>query len=359
MTTYAAAPLTDLLSALFQEAGATTEVAETTAAILVEGDLLGHHTHGTKLAQGYLKDLKAGHACGDHQRLEIVESSPVAATIDGHYLLGPYLVQRALTHAQQAADGFGIGIVSLKRSHHIACLAAYLRPLVERNLIPLVLSSDPAVASVAPYGGTTPVYTPNPLAIGIPGREHPLLIDVSMSTITNGTVNKTRAEGGKLAHPAILTHRGTVSDDPEDFFTTPPGSILPLGEKAFGHKGFALGLMIEALTSALSGYGRKDAPTGWGASVTVMVIDPARFGGTDAFLDETGFLAQRCLDAERADPDVAVRLPGQSGLAKRQGYLRDGIPLPEDVVASLRQAVADSAQAKSALGRSLGLSQEG
>jgi len=355
MTTYAATPLTDLLTALFQEAGATAEVAATTADVLVEGDLLGHHTHGIKLAHGYLKDLKAGKASGDPDALEMTESSPVAAVIDGHYVLGPYLVRRALEHARHAAEGFGIGIVTLKRSHHIACLAAYLRPLVERDLVPIVLSSDPAVASVAPYGGVTPVYTPNPLAIGIPGRDNPMLIDVSMSSITNGTVNKTRAEGGQLAHPAILTNRGTVSDDPEDFFTTPPGSILPLGGQAYGHKGFALGLMVEALTSALGGFGRKDAPTQWGASATVMVIDPARFGGIDAFVEETDFLTRRCLDAERADPDIAVRLPGQSGLAKRQRYLREGIPLPEDVVASLRQAIADSTLASGSLSRALGL----
>ncbi|SOC57395.1 Malate/lactate/ureidoglycolate dehydrogenase, LDH2 family [Chromohalobacter canadensis] len=355
MTTYSPEHLHELLTALFEEAGAHREVADTTADVLVEGDLLGHHTHGIKLANGYLKDLKAGKASGDPDTLEMTENSPVAAVIDGHYVLGPYLVRRALEHARQAAEGFGIGIVTLKRSHHIACLAAYLRPLVERDLVPIVLSSDPAVASVAPYGGVTPVYTPNPLAIGIPGRDNPMLIDVSMSSITNGTVNKTRAEGGKLAHPAILTNRGTVSDDPEDFFTNPSGSILPLGGQAFGHKGFALGLMIEALTSALGGFGRKDAPTQWGASATVMVIDPARFGGIDAFVEETDFLTRRCLDAERADPEVAVRLPGQSGLAKRKRYLREGIPLPDDVVDSLRQAVAGSTLADGSLSRALGL----
>ena len=345
MTRYDADTLRSTLITLFAENGASAEVAETTARILVEGDLLGHHTHGVKLAKGYLEDLKAGHASGDHERLEIHQNSPVAALFDGHYLLGPYLVQRALDHCREAATNFGIGIVSLKRSHHIACLAAYLQPLVEANLIPLILTSDPAVASVAPYGGLDRVYTPNPLAIGIPGREQPMLIDVSMSTITNGTLGKTRAAGDKLDHPAILTGHGEVSDDPEDYFAEPPGSILPLGELAFGHKGFALGLMVEALTSALSGFGRKDAPEGWGASVMVMVIDPARFGGTEAFLDETDHVARRSLDSRPRDPAKPVRLPGQSGLARRRDYLDNGIPLPSDVVAAMRDAVTHSSLA--------------
>lgn len=345
MTRYDAATLRETLTTLFAENGASDDVARTTARILVEGDLLGHHTHGVKLANGYLKDLTAGHACGDPARLEIQQNSPVAALFDGHYLLGPYLVQRALDHCREAAETFGVGIVSLKRSHHIACLAAYLQPLVEANLIPLILSSDPAVASVAPFGGLDRVYTPNPLAIGIPGREQPMLIDVSMSTITNGTVAKTRATGGRLEHPAILSGEGELSDDPEAYFAEPGGSILPLGELAFGHKGFALGLMVEALTSALSGFGRKDAPTGWGASVMVMVIDPARFGGVDAFLDETDHLARRCLDSRPREAGKPVRLPGQSGLARRRDYLERGIPLPQDVVEAMREAVANSSLA--------------
>ncbi|GHB28297.1 Ldh family oxidoreductase [Salinicola rhizosphaerae] len=345
MTRHDAATLRQTLESLFAEAGATPTVAETTAHVLVEGDLLGHHTHGVKLANGYLKDLISGHAKGDDSVLEIHRTSPVAALFDGHYLLGPYVVQRALDHCRDAASEFGIGMVSVKRAHHIACLAAYLKPLVEANLIPLVLSSDPAVASVAPFGGLERVYTPNPLAIGIPGREQPMLIDVSMSTITNGTVAKTRAAGGKLQHPAILSGRGEASDDPEDYFAEPPGSILPLGELAFGHKGFALGLMVEALTSALAGFGRKDAPTGWGASVMVMVIDPARFGGTQAFLDETDFVARRCLDATPRDSKNPVRLPGQTGLACRKRYLAEGIPLPEDVVEAMREAVSRSSLA--------------
>ncbi|WP_110686728.1 Ldh family oxidoreductase [Salinicola aestuarinus] len=342
MTRHDPIALREMLKTLFVEGGADTEVAEVTARVLVEGDLLGHHTHGTKLANGYLKDLAAGHASGDPGDLEITQTSAVAALYDGHYLLGPYLVQRALDQCREAAATFGIGMVSLKRSHHIACLAGYLQPLVEANLIPLILTSDPAVASVAPFGGLDRVYTPNPLAIGIPGREQPLLIDVSMSTITNGTVAKARAAGDTLPHPAILTGHGQASDDPEAYFAEPPGSILPLGELAFGHKGFALGLMVEALTSALSGFGRKDSPDGWGASVMVMVIDPSKFGGAEAFLDETDHVARQCQASRPADTERPVRLPGQAALARRRDALDHGLALPQDVVDSLRDAVQGS-----------------
>ena len=58
-----------------------------------------------------------------------------------------------------------------------------------------------------------------------------------------------------------------------------PWILLPVGGAEYGHKGFGLALMVEALTQGLSGFGRADAPARWGASVFVQVIDPAAFGG--------------------------------------------------------------------------------
>lgn len=75
MKRYTTAWLNDVLVTLFMEAGASREVSETTSSILIEGDLLGHHTHGIKLANGYLRDLKSGHACGDHTALSVKKSA--------------------------------------------------------------------------------------------------------------------------------------------------------------------------------------------------------------------------------------------------------------------------------------------
>jgi L-lactate dehydrogenase len=111
------------------------------------------------------------------------------------------------------------------------------------------------------------------------------------------------------------------------FFADPPGTLLPLGGVEAGHKGFALGLLIEALTSALAGYGRADGETRWGASVLVLVIDPARFGGAEKFAREAGWMAE----AVHANPPVpggaAPRLPGERGLALRADQLAHGVAL--------------------------------
>lgn len=43
----------------------------------------------------------------------------------------------------------------------------------------------------------------------------------------------------------------------------PSGTILPLGSLTSGHKGFGLGLLVEALTGGLAGHGRADPADEW------------------------------------------------------------------------------------------------
>lgn len=327
---------------LFLDADVSPEVASVVSRVLVEGDLLGHHTHGVKLAQGYLRDLRSGHAKGQAASLQVVRQSPAAVLYDADYLLGPYCVEQALDFTARAARTFGIGVASIRRSHHIACLAAYLQRYTEQNLIPLVLTSDPAVASVAPHGGLDPVYTPNPLGIGIPTGDKPVLIDVSMSTITNGLVNKTHQAGGQLEHAALIDQDGQPTRDTATFFATPSGAILPLGSLEFGHKGFALGTLVEALTAGLGGFGRKDGVKQWGAAVTVLTFDPAFFGGVDELKAEMDHFVGACLESRPRVAQNPVRMPGHTGIARRAKAFEQGLELPDDVLAALRGAANEA-----------------
>lgn len=326
---------------LFLDAKVSPDVAAVVSRVLVEGDLLGHHTHGVKLAQGYLKDLRSGQAKGDAESLQIVRQTPAARLYDASYLLGPYCVEQALDFTAEAARTFGIGVATIRRSHHIACLAAYLQRYTEQNLIPLVLTSDPAVASVAPHGGLDPVYTPNPLGIGIPTGEKPILIDVSMSTITNGLVNKTHQAGGQLEHAALIGPDGQPTRDTAAYFGTPQGAILPLGSLEFGHKGFALGTMVEALTAGLGGFGRKDGVKQWGAAVTVLTFDPAFFGGVDELKAEMDHFVGACLESRPRVAQSPVRMPGHAGIARKAKAYEQGLELPDDVLAALRGAASE------------------
>lgn len=311
---------------LLVAAGMTPARAEVVARILVEGDLMGHTTHGLQLMGPYLKSIAKNEMLLDGEP-EIVASRPVTELWDGKNLPGPWLVENAFDSATKMALEFGTGTIVVRRCHHIGCLAAYMRPIAEKNLIGLLVSSDPANSTVSPYGGITPVYSPNPVAACFPTDGDPVILDISMSTTTNGLCMRTMKAGKQLPHRWVKDPDGQVSDDPATVFSDPPGSILPLGGIDSGHKGFALGLLVEALTGGLAGYGRADGTSDWGATVYVQVQDIEAFSGEFGFKRESSWLANACRESKTAPVDDPVRLPGEAGLGRRRQALKDGVEL--------------------------------
>lgn len=335
LTRHSAVALHRFAAELLGGAGLAADRADTVAKVLLEGDLMGHTTHGLALLAPYLSEIEKGTmtVIGDP---ETVRDYGSTVTWDGRYLPGPWLTMRALDLACERARSHNVATVVIRRSHHIACLQAYLKRATDRGLFVLLMCSDPSMRSVAPFGAVTPVYTPNPLAFGWPTDGDPVLVDISASTTTNGLSIRLNREGRKLDGPWLVDADGNPSDDPAVLFGERKGAILPLGGTDLGHKGFGLGLLVEALTAALGGHGRADEPARWGASVFLQVIDPEAFGGRDAFVREAGWLAAACREASPAKEGARVRLPGERGLRLRAEQLRAGVALHPEILPALQ-----------------------
>ena len=334
MTRYRAEELEALARGLLERTGMPVEKAIDVANVLVEGDLLGKSTHGLALLPLYLRDIEAGGMTlvGDP---DVLNDFGACQNWDGRKLPGPWLLRRATAEAIGRAKRFGMGAVGIQRSHHTACLGAYLRPAIDADCMMLLTLTDPGHRSVAPFGGVTPVLTSNPLAFGAPAPDAPILIDMSTALMTNGGVAAYRQRGEALPFPFLMDAHGQTSTDPNIIGADPPGTILPLGGLEAGHKGFSISLMVELLTGCLSGRGRAEGDDGWSAAVFILVIEPAAFGGTELFRRQVKALAGQCR-ASRSRPGLDhVDLPGARSLAKRERQQRDGVLLSAAIVAEL------------------------
>lgn len=332
---YAASELIAFAQGLFGKIGLTKNESKVTAEILLAGDLMGHTTHGLQLLAPYLQAIEKG-AIASTGAIEVIADRGAAALWDGNWLIGPPVVRAAMDHAFQRAAQYGVATVAIRRCGHIGCLAAYPVLAAERGLVMLLTCSDPSVASVAPHGAVEGRYTPNPIAAGWPAGDGTVVLDISASTTTNGMVHRLRDEpGARLPGSWLIGRDGQATDDPGALGADPPGAILPLGGIDLGHKGYALGLLVEALTAALGGHGRADRETRWGASVFLQVIDPAAFAGPDAFRREAGFMAEACRAAAPRPGGAPVRTPGERALALRARQLRDGVALHAAIMPAL------------------------
>jgi len=331
---HSAEKLVTFATALLARAGLDADKARVVAEILVEADLLGHSTHGLALLSGYLGEIEKGTMTKTGEP-RVIACLSAAITWDGMRLPGPWLTVRGLDWAMARAKTFGTCTVVIRRSHHIGCLAAYLKRVTDQGLMVILSCSDPSVASVAPHGGRAGVMTPNPLAAAWPTDGDPVMLDISASITTNALTNRLRAEKKKFPSIWAVDAAGEPTDDPAVLAANPPGALLPAGGLDHGHKGYALGLLVEALTGGLAGHGRADPKEGWGASVFIQVIAPELFGGAEDFRRQTGHLAAACRATPPRPGFERVRLPGENGLRRRAAQLADGVELHPGIMPAL------------------------
>lgn len=319
------AALEAFATALYVAAGMDADKARRVAELQVLTDAMGRRTHGLAMAPLYLAEIRKG-----GMRLtgapQVVRDNGISAVWDGDYLPGLWLVSQAIELAMPRAAEHGIAAIAIRRSHHIGCLAALVKQAADRGFVALIANSDPAGQRVAPYGGTEALFTPNPFAVGYPGPEHPVLVDICASITTTSMTRQKHAAGEQFEHPWLLDAQGRPTRDPAVLeHTQPRGSLQLIGGPEYGHKGFGLALMIEALSQGLSGHGRKDAPRRWGGNVFVQVIAPALFAGDEAFADQMDTLSEKCRANRPIRADQPVRMPGDQaarGIAQAEA---DGI----------------------------------
>jgi LDH2 family malate/lactate/ureidoglycolate dehydrogenase len=297
---------------LFVAAGMDADKAATMAELLVLTDALGRRTHGLAMLPLYLAEVAKG-TMAVRGEPEVVNQRGVVALWDGGYLPGQWVVARAIDWALPRAAEQGIAAVTIRRSHHIGCLAALCLRAVNQGLVAIIANSDPAGARVAPYGGTEPLFTPDPFAIGYPGTPNQVLVDICASITTTSMTRQKVAEGKTFDQPWLLDHEGRPTTDPRVLeHSTPRGSLQLIGGLDHGHKGFGLALMVEALSQGLAGHGRLDAPKRWGGNTFVQLIDPALFAGRDEFARLMDHFGDRCRANRPVNPAQPVRLPGDS-----------------------------------------------
>ncbi len=332
---FEATALLEFATQLLLKAGLQKDMAETVAATLLESDLMGHTTHGLALLTPYLGSIEQGHMTLSGSP-RVISDTGASVTWDGDRLPGAWLTHQAIDLALDRIKTHPIITVAIQKSHHIGCLAAYPERATEKGLMMLLSCSDPGFNRVAPFGGTTGVYSPNPIAAGIPTSGEPIIFDISTSATAAGMVNQTHKAGEKLPHPWLLDANGNATDDPKTFYDEKaPSTILPLGGMDTGYKGFALGIMVEAMTTALSGHGRANEPNGWLSSVFLQIIDPAAFAGQQAFTDQMDYLVEKSLASAVPEGKPPVRLPGQRALKLRGEYRQNGVPLSNIITSAM------------------------
>jgi LDH2 family malate/lactate/ureidoglycolate dehydrogenase len=330
MPTLPADTLTDFATQLLLAGGLPHDEAALVAESLVNANLRGHDSHGVMRIPSYLEFCKKGEAVPGVD-LTAVRETPVIFVGDAQWGFGQTQAGRLTRKLIEMARTSGLAIGTLVRCGHVGRLGEYCEMAAAAGLVSMVMVNTHGHARrVAPPGGKAPRLGTNPLAIGSPAAEGPLVLDFGTSATAEGKVRVKRIAGELCPDGWLLDCEGQPTNDPNLLYGKPPGTIRPMGGDQ-AYKGFGLGLMIEILTGALSGgVCIRETPINQiGNCVFMLVIDPAQVGGADHFATEVRDLAEFVRGCPRIEGVDEILLPGDPERRTLKHRSTAGIPLDD------------------------------
>ena len=267
-----------LMGEIFARAGVPAGEREIVVEVLLEATMAGYLSHGIMRVPLYVEAIRKGRI-HPGARTRVLRRSPSALHLDAGHGLGPVSATEAVGQATGLAAQSGVGCVSVVRAADVARLGSYVIEPAREGFVCLLLVNDAGGnPNVAPWGSTEPFLSTNPLAAGIPRRgAAPIVIDMSTSVAAAGRLRMLAAEGREAPEGWLIDGDGRSSTDPAAALDVPPrAALLPLGGLLAGHKGFALGLLVDVLAGALSGAGCSagDLDSSDRNGLFVLAVDP-------------------------------------------------------------------------------------
>ena len=299
--------------------------AEIVADVLCYADVRGIHSHGVIRLEHYINRIKAG-GINVKSNFNIEAKKPSFALMDADGGFGHIAMKRATEWAIETSDKQGIAVIGIKNNSHCGSLGYYNKMAIDNKKVSLIMvNTDPCVI---PYGGKSCFFGTNPISYGFPATRDFLLGDMATSEVSLGRIFTARDNNETIPNNWGVDENGNPTDDPKKI-----KYVVPFG----GAKGYVIMTMIEAFTGLLIGnvycnnlvkmYGDMDKKRD--LSTFMLVVDP--FVYNEDYLDTV----QSFIDDIRKEPPLdknkPITIPGERKEACYRDYLKNGIPLSDNV----------------------------
>jgi (2R)-3-sulfolactate dehydrogenase (NADP+) len=320
----------ELATRALAAAGTSSANAAHVARALVAAESDGQAGHGLGRVASYAEQAEAGKVRGDATPIVDVVGS-AALLIDAADGFAYPAIALGMPRAIALARANGIAAMGVTNSHHFGMAGFHVETPARAGIVALAFGNSPA--AIAPWGGKRGIFGTNPIAFACPrgGDAPPIVIDLSLSKVARGKIMVAAQRDEKIPEGWALDASGRPTTDAKAALA---GTMIPMGEA----KGAQLVLMVELLAAALVGaqfgyeassfFDAKGGPPRVGQFF--ILIDPQRFAGA-AFAARVEALCAAIL----AEP--GTRLPGERRIKLRERAMRDGIEVPDALLADLRR----------------------
>jgi ureidoglycolate dehydrogenase (NAD+) len=318
--------LVSFSAACLEKLGLEAQDAALVAETLVAANLRGVDSHGVVRLPHYARRLRNG-SVKARPRITVQRTAASAALVEGDAGMGQLVAVRAMNEAISLARETGVGAVVARNSSHCGACAWFVEMAVKQGMIGVALTHTDSI--MVPPGMKRIFLGSNPIAFGAPGKDAPVIIDMSTTHVAWGKVLVARQEDRPIPSDWGVDQEGKPATDAQQVV-----GLAPTG----GHKGYALAMMVEILCAQLAGvpfgrhvtqmYGELNKPRNLGHFM--LALDVARFANRAAFGQQIASFVQEI-------HDEGALAPGDPERRSAERRSREGIELGEATLEELNR----------------------
>jgi LDH2 family malate/lactate/ureidoglycolate dehydrogenase len=335
MQRYGAESLKALAADIASAAGVLRCDAELLADSLVSADLSGTSTHGVSRLAIYVKRIRRG-LIDPKAPLTIDRQRAATLGVDAGNGLGQVQAVKVLDRLIPMARQCGAASATIRNSQHFGALGYYCNRAADQDMI--LLASTNCEPAMSPAGGCSPYFGTNPIAALFPtGRGFHVKIDLATSLVARGNIIAAQKRGESIPPGWALDSDGNPTTDPSQALL---GTVATMA----GHKGYALAVMVEALSGVLSG-----AAIGSGIGSMYKDLDRRQNVGhffclldIDAFIDPAEFkrridgMIDQIKSCGKRPGVEEILVPGERSARRMMENLKAGVQLDPATINELR-----------------------
>lgn len=331
---YSVRKLKNYASSIMQQAGLSKEKSDLFSESLVDADRRGISSHGLTRLKTYAYRLEAGLVDARAEPV-ILRDTPSMLLIDGNNALGVPSAMTAMKLCVEHAERSGACFAAVRGGNHFGMAEFFTDYAAQNNMIGIAMANGPA--ALAAIGGIKPVLGTNPLAISIPAGRHPTMtLDMATSIVARGKVTLAAKEGRRIPEGWAIDAEGRPTTDPYK-----ANCMLPFG----GAKGYGIGLIIEIMSSCLSGacngmtmgsfydFSGKKQNSGF----FLGAFNVSGIMNIDEFKNQVDDLLDSIKNSPRAADCDEIFVPGEIEIRKAAFAEKNGIDIPDAILKELKE----------------------
>jgi len=338
--------LQDFVIRFFLKLGVPRPDAEIAARVLILADLRGVDSHGIIRLHTYYGSRILKGTVDPLSPITILNETSTTLAMDGGSGLGMVVGHTAMSRCIEKAEQSGLAMVTVRNSNHYGIAGYYAMLALPHDMIGLSFTN--AQPLVAPTYGRTAVLGTNPIALAAPaGKERPFVLDMATSIVPIGRVAVYEKEGREVPLGWGIDSSGQVTINPTAIIKG--GALMPLGgtDLMRGYKGYGLAMLVDIFSGILSGaafgnnVGRPGQTKGSNVGHFFAAVKIEAFRPLMEFKTDLDALIQQIKESPKAIGQERIFIPGEKEFELTDRYEKEGVPLIEEVVKSLKVAGHD------------------